>query len=145
MGAWHALDPLNVPLALCGAFYAVLCVFSLVTGVIYMLGKRRLNPLELPDSLVLKLTDEGRLVRFTKRMGLVTFIVGLVQGVAACACLLAGGLGWYVVALGFTLFSIASVGFKLSGKVSAFALVKLVAYVAILIVLLLPATRAAFF
>lgn len=36
-------------LILSAVFYAVLCVFSIVTGIIYMSGKRKLNPLELSD------------------------------------------------------------------------------------------------
>jgi hypothetical protein len=52
---------------------------------------------------------------------------------------------YYWVALGFTLFSIASVGFKLKGKINAFPILKLIAYLAILTVLLLGSTRALFF
>ena len=50
----------------------------------------------------------------------------------------------YALALGFTLFSLASVLFKLRGKVSAFPLLKLVAYLAILAVLIMGGTRARF-
>ena len=45
-------DMSNLPLILCGAFYAVLCVFSIVTGIIYMSGKRELNPMELSEKMV---------------------------------------------------------------------------------------------
>ena len=57
----------NVPLKLCGAFYGVLCIFSIVTGIIYMSGKRELNPLELPDEFVKKLHNEERLKKFVKK------------------------------------------------------------------------------
>lgn len=129
-------------LTLCGIFYALLCVFSIVTGILYMSGKRELNPLELPDSFVQKLSSENKLERFAKQMGLVTFVVGIVQGLTAYALILGRSPAFYWIALGFTIFSIGSVAFKLRGKINAFPLLKLAAYVAILIVLLLGSTRA---
>ena len=139
------MDVYGVLRAVCGAFYGVLCVFSVVTGLIYMSGRRALNPLELSDAFVAKLATEEKKRAFAKRMGLVTFVVGIVQGVTAISLFRAGSPALYWIALGFTLFSIASVAFKLKGKVSAFPLVKLAAYLAILAVLLLGGTRAAFF
>ena len=135
----------NIPLALCGAFYAVLCVFSLVTGIIYMSGRRELNPLELSDKFVERLSDPVRRAAFTRRMGLLTFVVGIVQGMTSFAILAAQSPVHYALALGFTLFSICSVGFKLKGKINAFPLMKLAFYLAILVVLLLGSTRALFF
>lgn len=129
-------------LTLCGIFYALLCVFSIVTGILYMSGKRELNPLELPDSFVQQLSSENKLERFAKRMGLVTFVVGIVQGLTAYAFIVGRSPVFYWIALGFTVFSICSVAFKLRGKINAFPLLKLAAYVAILIVLLLGSTRA---
>ena len=58
---------------LCGIFYSILCVFSIVTGIIYMSGKRKLNPLELSDSFVKKLDTDDKLNKFTVKMGFVTF------------------------------------------------------------------------
>ena len=130
---------------LCGAFYAVLCVFSLVTGLIYMSGRRTLNPVELSDAFVAKLATEEEKRAFARKMGLVTFVVGIVQGMTAWALIRADSPVLYWIAMGFTLFSIASVAFKLKGKVSAFPLIKLVAYLAILAVLLLGGAREAFF
>lgn len=124
-------------LLLCGLFYSLLCIFSMVTGLIYMSGKRKLNPLELPDSFVSRLDEEDRLLRFTRRMGFVTFLVGIVQGISAYAILKAGNAFFYVIASGFTLFSIASVLFKLKGKINAFPLLKLLAYLFILFVLII--------
>ncbi len=143
--AWQAFAARPVPLVLCGIFYGVLCVFSIVTGLIYLSGRRELNPLELPDSFVERLADEARLKRFAVTMGGVTFVVGLVQGVTSHAILRGSGAVAYGIALGFTLFSIASVAFKLKGKVNAFPVLKLAAYLAILVVLLLGGTRTAFF
>ena len=132
-------------LTLCAVFYAVLCVFSIVTGLLYARGKRKLNPLELSEKFMSRFTDEERLRRFTVRMGWVTFAVGIVQGLTAWALFRRGGGLCYAIALGFTLFSISSVAFKLKGKINAFPLLKCAAYLAILAVLLLPGARALFF
>ena len=142
---WASFASHNIPLILSAVFYAVLCVFSIVTGVIYMSGKRELNPVELPDSFVERLSNQAKLDRFAKRMGLVTFVVGIVQGVASYAIARAGSPIRYGIALGFTLFSLCSVACKLKGKVSAFALTKTVFYIAILAVPLLGSSRALFF
>lgn len=77
-------------------------------------------------------------------MGFVTFIVGIVQGVTAYAILEGEGLVFFWIALGFTVFSICSVVFKLKGKINFFPLMKLVVYAAILMVLLLPGTKTLF-
>lgn len=133
---FSAFTTKNIPLILCGIFYSVLCVFSIVTGLIYASGKRKLNPLELPDSFVNKLNEEDKLKQFAVKMGYVTFIVGIVQGLTAFSLFKAKGLLFYLIAFGFNLFSIASVLFKLKGKINAFPLLKLCAYIMILIVLL---------
>ena len=56
-------------LLLCGIFYAVLCVFSIVTGLMYASGKKKLNPLELSEKFMSRYTDSDRLKRFTIKMG----------------------------------------------------------------------------
>jgi small-conductance mechanosensitive channel len=134
----------NWALVACGLFYALLCVFSVVTGALYLSGRRKLNPVELSDRLINRLSSTGRLERFARFMGAVTIVVGLVQGASSWAILSAGGQGGYALALGFTLFSLCSVLFKLRGKLSAFPLLKLGAYLAILVVLLWGDTRALF-
>ena len=121
---------------LCGLFYALLCVFSIVTGLIYAAGKRKLNPLELSEKTVSKLDTEEKKTAFAKKMGVVTFIVGIVQGITAFAILKGGSLALYTIAVGFTLFSIASVAVKLKGKINAFPILKAVCYVTILVVLI---------
>ena len=141
---WSELQFENISLMLSGIFYAVLCVFSIVTGLIYMSGKKELNPLELPDDFVEKLSDPEKKKQFTVRMGLLTFVVGILQGVTAYAILDGDRPVFYWIALGFTVFSICSVGFKLKGKINPFPLMKLAVYAAILVVLLLPGTKALF-
>ena len=132
-------------LTLCAVFYAVLCVFSIVTGLLYAGGKKELNPLELSDRFLARYADPEKRRRFAVRMGWVTFFVGIVQGIAAYAILKGHSAVYYWIALGFTLFSIASVACKLKGKRSLFPLLKSVAYLTILVVLLLPGARTRFF
>ena len=132
-------------LLLCGIFYAVLCVFSIVTGLMYASGKKKLNPLELSDKFMSRYTDSDRLMRFTIKMGWVTFLVGIVQGITSFAILHRHNTVFYWIALAFTLFSIASVVWKLKGKINAFPVLKCIAYTAILVVLILGGARAQFF
>ena len=135
----------NILLILCGIFYSVLCIFSIVTGLMYASGKKELNPLELSDEFMSRYTDQDKLKRFTIKMGWVTFLVGIVQGITSFAILHRHSAVFYWIALGFTLFSIASVAWKLKGKINAFPVLKCIAYAAILIVLLLSGARAQFF
>lgn len=102
-----------------------------------MSGKRKLNPLELPDKFVKKLENENLTKRFTFDAGLLTFVVGIVQGITAYSLFVRKSIVNYYIALGFTIFSICSVAFKLKGKINIFPLLKSIAYIAILIVLLL--------
>ena len=132
-------------LLLCGIFYAVLCVFSIVTGLMYASGKKKLNPLELSEKFMSRYTDSDKLKRFTIKMGWVTFLVGIVQGITSFAILHRHNAVFYWIALAFTLFSIASVAWKLKGKINAFPVLKCIAYAAILVVLLLSGARAQFF
>ena len=126
----------NILVTLCGLFYSLLCVFSIVTGCIYGKGKRELNPLELSDKTVSKLDNKEKMDKFARKMGKVTFIVGIVQGITAYSILIGRNLIAYIIAIGFTLFSIASVSIKLKGKINAFPILKAIAYVSILIILI---------
>ena len=136
---------MKTALILCGAFYALLCVFSIVTGLLYAGGKKELNPLELSDRFLARYADPEKRARFAVRMGWVTFFVGIVQGIAAYAILKGHSAVYYWIALGFTGFSIASVALKLKGKRSLFPILKSAAYLTILVVLLLPGARTRFF
>ena len=109
-----------------------------------MSGRRKLNPLELSDKFMERLSDPKKLKKFTVFMGFVTVVVGIVQGITSFAIIRAKKRLHYRIALGFTLFSIGSVAAKLKGKISAFPLLKAVAYVSILVVLLLKKTRELF-
>lgn len=145
MDNWIISSLSHWPLIACGVFYSVLCIFSLGTGLIYLQGKRQLNPLELSDSFVKKLSDGNKMEKFARFMGAVTFVVGIVQGFTAYAFFRGGSSGLYWLAIGFTLFSIASVAVKLKGKINAFPLMKLAFYLTILVILLLGSSRALFF
>ena len=136
---------MSIVLNLCGVFYAVLCIFSIVTGLMYASGKKALNPLELSDKFMSRYSDTEKLKAFTIKMGWVTFFVGIVQGITSLAIIKGNSAAFYCIALGFTLFSIASVAFKLKGKINAFPILKCIAYVTILVVLLTTAARIHFF
>ena len=138
------MDINAILLNLCGFFYAVLCVFSIVTGIIYVSGRKELNPLELSDQFMNNLSDPDKRKQFTIKMGWVTIFVGIVQGLTSFSIFKAGNPMFYWIALGFTIFSISSVLFKLKGKINVFPLLKCAAYVAILFVLLLGETRIFF-
>ena len=131
-------------LNMCGIFYGVLCVFSIVTGLIYVSGKRELNPLELSDTFMEKYKDPEKRRQFAVKMGWVTFVVGIVQGMTSYAIFKRNSPAGYWFALGFMIFSICSVGYKLKGKINAFPILKCIAYTAILILFLLGETRALF-
>ncbi len=134
---------LNLMLMVCGSFYSLLCVFSIVTGLMYAGGKKDLNPLELSDDFMSRYEDPEKLKKFIIKMGWITFAVGIVQGITAFSIFRAGSAVLYAVAVGFTVFSIASVTFKLRGKINLFPVLKSIAYVAILLVLIVA--RSAFF
>ena len=135
----------SIFLILCGIFYGILCIFSIVTGIIYMSGRKELNPLELSDRFMKKLSDPDKRRKFAQKMGFVTFIVGLVQGITAYCILRGSSPLTYWIAMGFTLFSIASVSVKLKGKINAFPLLKMIAYAAIFVILFLKGSRDIFF
>ena len=67
-------------------------------------------------------------------MGLVTFFVGIVQGLTAYSIFINK---CYVLSIGFTIFSIFSVSFKLKSKINIFPILKSLAYVSILIILII--------
>ena len=142
---WIISDLNNLPVILCGIFYTVLCIFSIVVGLIYILGKKELNPLELSDKFVSRLNSDDKMKTFAIKMGWITFFVGIVQGLTAFAIFRGHSRVLYYLAVGFTIFSICSVLAKLKGKINAFPITKLVFYVLILVVLLLNTTKALFF
>jgi hypothetical protein len=59
---------MSILIMLCGIFYAVLCIFSIVTGILYISGKRELNPIELSDNMVKKLSTQNKKKKFSKTM-----------------------------------------------------------------------------
>ena len=125
---------MKILLIISAIYYSILCIFSIVTGIIYMTGKKKLNPLELSDKFVSKLKKENKLSKFAKFMGLVTFIVGIIQGLTAYAIFVDK---YYALSIGFTIFSILSVSFKLKSKINMFPILKSLAYIGILIILII--------
>jgi len=134
---WIITELHNLPLILCGIFYSILCIFSIVTGLIYASGNKELNPLELSDNFVKKLNTKNKLKKFTIKMGWITFVVGIIQGLTALSIFKGYNPILNIFAISFTIFSIISVLFKLKGKINAFPIIKLVFYIIILIILLL--------
>ena len=55
----------KVMLIIAGGFYALLCVFSIVVGLMYATGQHELNTIELSESMLEKLSDPEALHRFT--------------------------------------------------------------------------------
>ena len=142
---WIINDSNNIIIILCGIFYSILCIFSIITGIIYASGKKILNPLELSDNFIKKLNTKEIINKFTIKMGYITFIVGIIQGITALAIFKGHNIILYIIALSFTIFSICSVLFKLKGKINSFPIIKLIFYILILIVLLLKNTRILFY
>lgn len=134
---WIITEFHNMPLILCGLFYSVLCIFSLVTGLLYASGKRKLNPIELSDEVVKKLSKENKVNKFAIKMGWVTFFVGIAQGLTSFAILRGYNVFFNLFAICFTVFSTCSVLYKLKRKKNVFSFIKLFFYVIILIILLL--------
>ena len=126
---------MSILIMLCGIFYAILCIFSIVTGILYISGKRELNPIELSDNMVKKLSTSNKKKKFSKTMWYVTFFVWILQGITAYALLYSTNEILYYFAIWFTIFSIWSVAFKLKWKINSFSLMKLVFYIAILVIL----------
>ena len=126
---------MSILIMLCGIFYAVLCIFSIVTGILYISGKRELNPIELSDNMVKKLSTQNKKKKFSKTIWYVTFFVWILQGITAYALLYSTNEILYYFAIWFTIFSIWSVAFKLKWKINSFSLMKLVFYIAILVIL----------
>ena len=135
------LESNNIILTICGIFYSVLCIFSIVTGLMYALGKRKLNPIELSENFVSKLKENNKLESFSIKMGWITFIVGLFQGICAFSIFYGYNTFLNYFAIFFTIFSICSVVFKLIKKINAFSFLKLIAYILILLVLIVSGMR----
>jgi len=127
----------NYLVILCGIFYSILCIFSIVTGLIYASGKKKLNPIELSDKFVAKLDSEDKLIKFTKKMGIITIIVGIIQGLTSLSIFKGYSTILYIVSISFTLFSILSASIKLKNKINMFPIIKLIFYIIILVVLII--------
>ena len=128
-----------------GAFYAVLCIFSIVTGLMYLRAGNVVNPLELPQSMAERMDDPEYMAKVSIFFGWLTFFVGIVQGLTSYSLIIGKRMWNYWLALGFTIFSILSAGTKLVTTLNIFPILKEIAYVAILIVILSKSTRTLFF
>lgn len=128
-----------------GIFYSCLCVFSIVVGLMYIAELLEMKDVEIPESFMNVLSDKNAVGIFSIIMGFVTFTVGLTQGLSAYCCFLGKKPVNYFLVLGFTILYIISAAGKIFSSVSFFPIMKVVFYVAILIILLLKKTRETYF
>ena len=135
----------GIPVLLSGAFYTVLCVFSIVTGLMYLRKNNTVNPLELPKAMAKRIDDPLYMRKVSVFFGWLTFFVGLVQGMTAYSLLLGSSPWCYWLALGFTVFSMLSAGSKLIMTFNLFPIMKEAAYIAVFVVLMLSGTRGLYF
>ena len=98
-----------------------------------MIGRRELTTEELSDSTIKKIKDKKK---YAKKIGIVTFIEGIFQGIAAIFILLAiinsKLIVLYDIAMIFNVFSFISIFIKLWNKSSKYAWIKIVCYSIIL-------------
>ena len=132
---WICLEKNNIILTVCGIFYSVLCIFSIFTGLMYAFKKRQLNPVELSNEFVSKLSKENKLEEFAVKMGWITVVVGIFQGISAFGIFYGYNVYLNYFTIFFTVFSIFSVVLKLIKKRNLFSFIKLIAYLLILLIL----------
>jgi len=134
-----------IPLSICAVFYAILCIFSIVVGII-TISSGSFSVIELNQDAVslienaLSTINTGTAVFF----GLITIVVGILQGLASAFILLGHSRIGFWYAIGFTLFSLLSCSSKLFMSVNLFSIAKIAAYILVLVFLLLPVSRIYF-
>ena len=133
----------GLPGTLCGVFYGCLCIFSLVMGLYYWIFAPDLSMIELSRNMTDRLSSVFS-APLTTVFGILTFSVGILQGLASYAILKATKKSLYRYAVGFTVFSLLSCSSKLLMSVNAFSIVKIVCYTAILVILLATKIRKAY-
>ena len=140
MNKLNSLKKRGIPAIIAGTIYGALCIFSLTVGIYYMASKASLNQIELNQATVEKLTASLP-CSINIFFGILTFVVGLVQGFSSY-CLLGGKRKWmWGFALGFSIFSLISCSSKLFMSVNAFSIVKCCVYIMIIAFHFLKITR----
>lgn len=138
---WIITETNNLPLILCGIFYSILAIFSIITGLMYVLSKRKLNSIDLPDKLIKKLNTKEKLTKFTFKIGWITLIFGIFQVIAALSIFKGYNvILWWIVTC-FTIFSIILESFKLKSKTNKFSIIRLIIYIVILFILIISGAR----
>ena len=113
------------------AFYACLCIFSLIAVVAHLAGSRTFMTLELSKSFILQKIDAVQ--PLLNKICVVTFIVGVLRGLSALAIL---KHRFFYFPVGFTIVSIIAVIVKMTIEFNGLYIVKLVAYLTILAILI---------
>ena len=80
----------------------------------------------------------------TAFFGIVTIVVGVLQGLAAFSIWKGKSMLGYRYVIGFTIFSLLSCSSKLFMSVNLFSIAKITAYILVIIILVMSASRAYF-
>jgi len=132
-------------LIFCGLFYSILCIFSIVSGIVQICSSD-LAAIELNDAMISAiqgaLTSTGLTIGVF--FGLVTILVGILQGLAAFAIWKGHSKIGYWYALGFTVFSLLSCSSKLFMSVNLFSIAKIIVYILVIVILIMGVSRAHF-
>ena len=120
---------------LCGLFYSGLCIFSIIVGLYYCISNNALNQIELSQTALDTMT---RVIPVSVSLffGILTILVGIAQGVSAYGIFSIASPKLYRFAVGFTVFSLLSCSSKLFMSINAFSICKIVAYIAVLFILI---------
>jgi len=111
-----------------GIVYAGLCIFSIVVGLYYIFAQVDINMVELSQEIKDNMAAFFAPFPLVKVFGIITFTVGVLQGISAYGMLISKNKKVYYLAIGFTIFSFLSCASKIYVVVSLFALAKIVMY-----------------
>ena len=71
---WIVIEIHNIPVILCGIFNSILCIFGIVTGLMYAFNQKKQNSLKLSDKFMEKLSDEDKLKKITIKWNRLHFL-----------------------------------------------------------------------
>ena len=133
------------------AIYSGLCIFSLVVGLYFMINYRNIDYLSLGLSEQIINTvnrfiglANGQYNKLVIISGLMTFVVGIFQGITSISLLKGHKKFHYSFALGFTIFSLLSCSSKMIMAVTLFGIAKVFVYLFIIFVLFQRNVRSLF-
>jgi len=129
----------------CGIFYTILCIFSIVSGIIQICSPN-LASVELNEAMISTIQAflDSTGITINRFFGIITILVGLLQGLAALAIWKGESKFGYWYTMGFTIFSLLSCSSKLFMSINFFSITKIIAYLLVIVILLLSVSRAQF-